>query len=311
METIVAENIARNYDNKRGIHGISISVRSGQCLGVLGANGSGKTTLTRLVAGLEPTQCGSLYVLGGPAYPRPKSLRHRCGVALDTPAHWQSLSARQNLLFFARQYGLNGSSLTRRVDELLFEADLDAQADEPVADYSFGMSRKLSIIEALCHDPDLLILDDPSAGIDTAFKKQLIQWIRKRCQDGKTTWVADNNADWVSKAATNAILLCDGRIKAQGDVPELMAAVEQRNRIEILLEQNGFDCTPNIQGIDNFRCDGNHVSAEMNGNPKLTVELLDWVISNGGRVCSMEVFSVTLYEALKQQAKSMEGYDAR
>jgi ABC-type multidrug transport system ATPase subunit len=306
VEPIIAENIARGYGSGRGVHDVSLSVRAGRCLGVLGANGSGKTTLTRLVAGLDRPQCGRLSVLGEPAHPRPRHLRRRCGVALDTPAHWDSLSGRQNLWFFARQYGLRGSVLPQQVDKLLSLADLTEQADEPVADYSFGMRRKLSIIEAVCHDPDLLILDEPSAGADVTFLDRLVQWIHRRCEDGKTTWVADRDAAWLSRAATDAIMLCDGRVKAAGDVAELMASVDARNRIDIILEQDNFTALPDITGLESFRCQEDRISAQVQDNPEISVELLRWITSRGGRVRSMEVRSVTLYEALIQRAARQE-----
>jgi len=285
---------------------VSLSVAAGRCLGVLGANGSGKTTLTRLVAGLDRPECGTLSVLGAPSYPRASGLRRCCGVALDQPAHWETLSGRQNLWFFARQYGLSGSTLIRRTDELLAEAGLASQADEPVAAYSFGMRRKLNIIEALVHDPDLLILDEPSAGVDVAFLDTLVQLIRQRCERGKTTWVADNDADWLARAATDVILLSAGRIEAGGTVPELAASIGTRNRIDILLEGSGFDVTATIAGVEAFSCDKNHIIADVDGDPELPIKLLGWITASGGRVRSMEIRSVTLHEALKRRAERQE-----
>jgi ABC-type multidrug transport system ATPase subunit len=273
---------------------------------VLGANGSGKTTLTRLVAGLDRPQSGSLSVLGAPSYPRPSGLRRCCGVALDQPAHWETLSGRQNLWFFARQYGLGGSALRKRTDELLNEAGLASQADEPVAVYSFGMRRKLNMIEALIHDPDLLILDEPSAGVDVDFLDRLVQIVQQRCERGKTTWVADNDADWLARVATDVILLSAGRIEAKGTVPELVASIGARNRVDILLEEPGFCATPTIAGVEAFSCEKNHISADVGGDPELPVNLLGWITASGGRVRSMEIRSVTLREALQQRAERQE-----
>ena len=306
MEPILAQDIARRHRNGRGLDGVSVSVRVGTCFGVLGANGSGKTTLTRLVAGLDHVERGSLSVLGKPAYPRPPHLRRRCGVALDQPAHWETLSGRQNLWFFARQYGLSGPALSRRTDELLCEAGLAGQADEPVGVYSFGMRRKLNIIEALVHDPDLLILDEPSAGADVAFLDRLVQLIQQRCERGKTTWVADNDADWLARAATDVILLSEGRVEACGTVPELIASVGAHNRVDILLDQHDFSAIPTIAGIEAFSCEKNRISADVDGDPELPVELLRWITASGGRVRSMEIRSVTLHEALKRRAQPQE-----
>ncbi|MHC4508738.1 MAG: ABC transporter ATP-binding protein [Planctomycetota bacterium] len=309
MEAIIAEDIVRVHSTGRGVDGISLSACAGECLGILGPNGSGKTTLTRLVAGLDHTDRGRLLVLGGRACPRPRALRRRCGVALETPAHWDGLTGRQNLWFFARQYGLAGSTLGRRVHGLLGEAGLDDQADDPVATYSFGMRRKLSVIEAISGDPDLLILDEPSAGADAAFLECLIQWIRRRCERGRTTWLADNDVDWLARAATHVILLSDGHIQAQGDVPTLTGSIGARQRIEIVLEQPCSDICPDpslMSGVHSFVCEGNRVIAQVHGDAEAPVELLQWITSRGGRVRSMEVRAVTLYEALMQRAAGQE-----
>lgn len=302
MDPIIAQNITRLHRNNRGVKGISLSVKAGCCLGVLGSNGSGKTTLTRLIAGLDRADSGNLYVLGQNTFPRPSYIRRRCGVSLDTPAHWDTLSGRQNMWFFARQLGLSGSDLRRRVNELLSDAELKDQADQSVAVYSFGMRRKLSIIEAIAHDPDLLILDEPSAGADMAFLDRLVEWIHNRCERGKTTWVADNDADWLARAATDVVLLIDGRIKAEGTIMELMSSVSACNRISIQLEQSGFDVKPSIDGIVSFRCEGNRITADIKGNSEIPVKLLHWINASGGHMREMKISSLTLYEALMQSA---------
>jgi len=304
MEPITATDITRRHRNGRGVQGISLAVQAGRCLGVLGPNGSGKTTLTRLVAGLDRTDRGALSVLGSPDHPRPPHLRRRTGVALDAPAHWETLSGKQNLWFFARQSGLNGADLNQRVNELLAEADLAAQADEPVAAYSFGMRRKLSIIEALAHDPDLLILDEPSAGADAAFLQRLTQWIADRGARGKTTWIADNDPDWVARAATDAILLREGKLAAGGTVPDLIGSLAAQSRIEILLEEPQQYPTPDIKGIKTFTCEADRITAEVQSDPQLPAELLRWIVAHRGRVRSLEVHSITLYEALTKKADS-------
>jgi ABC-type multidrug transport system ATPase subunit len=306
MQPIIAQDVFRRHPNGRGVNGVSLSVEAGKCLGVLGANGSGKTTLTRLVAGLDRIDQGTLSVLGAPACPRPAHLRRRCGVALDKPAHWETLSGRQNLYFFAKQYGLSTSAIGERVEALLSQADLTSQADEAVSVYSFGMRRKLTIIEATAHDPDLLILDEPSAGIDVAFMDRLVQLVRDRCERGKTTWVADNDADWLARAATDVVLLSEGEIEARGAVAELMASVGARNRVEVLLEKPGFSTTPTIKGVQEFRCEKNCVTADVDGDPELPVKLLAWINASGGRVRSMEIHSITLHEALKKRAAEQE-----
>jgi ABC-2 type transport system ATP-binding protein len=309
MEAILAQDIFRVYSTGHGINGICLSVPYGRCIGILGPNGSGKTTLTRLVAGLDRIDCGHLYVLGKPADGRARPLRHRCGIALETPAHWDALSGRQNLWFFGRQYGLAGAELNQRVHSLLREAGLASQADDPVATYSFGMRRKLGIIEALISDPDLLILDEPSAGADAAFLEQLIRWTHQRCESGRTTWLADNDADWLARAATHVILLSEGRIQAAGAVGDLTASIAPKQRIEIVLERACPEIcseSPGLRGISSLAWEGKRVVAQVCGDEDLSVELLQWITARGGRVRSMDIRTFTLYEALMQRTVKPE-----
>lgn len=306
MALIIAEDVTRRHATGRGVEDISLSVRAGYCLGVLGSNGSGKTTLTRLVAGLDAPDRGHLSVLDAPSYPRPPRLRQRCGVSLDASAHWERLSGRQNLYFFARQYGLAQPTLGRRMDALLAEADLLAQADDPVASYSFGMRRKLSLIESLVHDPDVLILDEPSAGVDAPFLERLTQSICERGHRGKTTWIADNDPDWLARTASHAVLLDNGRIEARGRVPELTASIGARNRVEITLEQDDWDQKPDLAGIHEFHCEGNRIDVVLEDDPQLPAQIIQWIVAHQGRVRTMEIHAVTLREALAQRAGRQE-----
>jgi len=306
VEVISAQHIIKHYPTGHGIQNISFSVEKGQCFGILGENGSGKSTLARLIAGIDRIQQGQLTVFGQSAFPRPPSLRRRCGVALDTPSHWETLTGRQNLAFFARQYGLKGSALNVRIDKLLSEANLKLHADHPVSTYSFGMRRKLNIIEAFAHTPDLLILDEPSAGLDMVFLDRMAQWILQRSSSGLTTWIADNNADWLARTATNVILLSQGRIAAAGDVKELMNSIDAQYRITIELERKVAFAVPALPGVFSFQRDGKQVIAEVNSDPHLPSRLLGWICDAGGQVRSMEIRSITLYEALRQCARESE-----
>jgi ABC-type multidrug transport system ATPase subunit len=220
VQVIHAENITHQYPNGRGIQNISFTLSAGNCLALVGENGSGKTTLLRLLAGIDRIDSGCLTVLGEPASLRSIRRRRDCGVALDISGHWEILSGRQNLWFFARSYGLKPPFLPQRVNQLLKEAGLVNQADESVTGYSFGMRRKLALVQAFCHDPDLLILDEPTAGVDTEFLTKLRQWIHSRNRRGKTTCIGDNNADWLTKVATDAVLLAEGRITFRSDLSD-------------------------------------------------------------------------------------------
>ena len=301
MQAIEAENVTRRYQNGRGIDHVSLRLAGGRCLAILGDNGSGKTTLIRLLAGIDRPDSGRLTVLGQAPSGRSAQLRRQCGVALDAAGHWDSLSGRQNLWFFARGYGMAGEHLDRHVSGLLDEAGLLCQADEPVGTYSFGMRRKLAILQALCHDPEMLIMDEPCAGVDASFLEYLGQLTHRRGEQGKTTCIADNNADWLAKAATDAVLLDSGRLCAQAVVAEALKSVRPSCRIDIALEAPDRSGPPHFEGLWRYESRGNHVIVEADGNGALPAKLLDWIARHNGKVRSMNVASITLLDALRRQ----------
>lgn len=303
MHAIVADRVSRQYAPGRGVRDVSLRLDAGQCLGILGPNGSGKSTLTRLMAGIERTDDGALTVFDAPAHERPAELRRRCGVALDTPATWKALSGRQHLEFFARQYGLRGRELHARTALFLDEASLASQADDPVRDYSFGMRRKLHVLTALCHEPDLLILDEPTAGADAAFVSWLATHIGQRGSQGKATWVADNDPDWLSRAATHALLLESGRVAAHGTVSELNASVGARSEVTVVFDGEPPAATPDMPGVVGTTADGNHLTVTLDGDASRLGDLVNWMTGHGAKVRSVEVRAVTLREALAQRSR--------
>jgi ABC-type multidrug transport system ATPase subunit len=300
---VAADSVSRVYHSGRGVHDVSFEVQAGECLALLGGNGSGKTTLMRLISGLDRPSRGTVRVFGTPPFSSPAAARRRWGVAQDTPAYWPELTGRDHLFFFLGQYGIRGEVLAGRVGELLEMGDLSAHADEPMKTYSFGMRRKMQVLAALGHDPELLILDEPCAGADVTFLSRLSRLVRERRRRGKTTCVADNNADWLSVTASHALLLAGGSIAAGGSVSELMRSIGARTEVEVRVGGAGFHAVPAEPWIGSFACRENRLTALIEGDSRNVGRFLNWITVQGESIRFVDVRTVTLREALERQVK--------
>src|SRR5262245_291186 len=192
MPLLEAHGLTRRHANGLGVFGVSLSVRQGEVVGVIGPNGSGKSSLVRVLSTLEPPTSGRVTWFGLSDRRRP-DLRRRLGVVLDVPVHFDRLTGLQNAEFFAAQYGLAPGAARERLDQLFAWASLEAVRDRPVAEYSLGMRRRLSLVEACCHRPDLLVLDEPSLALDEDGEIDLARELRRLAALGTGVLLATND----------------------------------------------------------------------------------------------------------------------
>ncbi len=290
-------DIVFQYSSSRGALGISLKIRQNECYAVLGRNGSGKSTLTRLLLGLEKPQSGELRLFDEPLSNLSRRRFRRIGVVLDTNAHWENLTGFQNAFFFACSYGMRPTEAERRIEELFSAADLTAQAHDRVADYSYGMRRKLAFTQALVHDPDLLVLDEPTAGVDAHFMVTLTTIIRERGRRGKSTWIAGNDADWIAGVAGRVAFMEQGKIVDEGSPEELIRAVSELREVRITLQD--FSPAPPIEvpGISKLTQKGNTITALISRDLKPLPILLSRLAESMGSISHVDVIGGTLRDA--------------
>jgi ABC-2 type transport system ATP-binding protein len=208
-----------------GLDAVDFSADDGEVVAIVGPNGSGKTTLLRLLARLVRATAGEIE---GPLDGAPS----RIGWAPDTAVHFDELSAFANARFFARSHGADDSA----VRPLLRDFGLDADADRPVAHFSFGMRRKLMLIEAMAHSPELLLLDEPTVGLDPAAILSLAELLHRHAAGGRTAVLATNDLA-AARTADRVVFLHRGRKIADGTPSELLASVAGTTRIDFVLDQ--------------------------------------------------------------------------
>jgi ABC-2 type transport system ATP-binding protein len=219
MDTAISlENVRKTLGHREVLKGISFSVKKGDIFGYLGPNGAGKTTTIRILLGLLQADSGSIRITGQEL--SRSEVRKKIGFALDPDGLFDNMTAAENLEFFARIYGISGSG--ERIASLLKSVGLSDRADDRVGTYSRGMRQRLALARAMVHDPEVLILDEPTAGVDPSGQIDVRQIMLNAAHQGnKTVFLSSHNLDEVQRICNRIALIDRGEIKLYGDVSEL------------------------------------------------------------------------------------------
>jgi len=207
---IELEDLQRRYGERIALAGVSVRVEEGQTLAVLGGNGAGKTTLLRVLAGLLRPHGGNARVLGAELPGERWKLPTRVGYLGHEPLLYRDLSGRENLRYHARLHGVGDE----RVEEMLAAVDMAERADDPLRELSKGLVQRLAAARAVLHDPALLLLDEPRAGLDPA-AAELLEPLMGR-ESGRTRVLVSHDVDGALAEADVSIGLKDGRPAAVG-----------------------------------------------------------------------------------------------
>lgn len=217
-ECIRLEHVSRKFGSKEVIKDVSLQVRCSEIFGLLGPSGSGKTTLVKMIAGIDEATGGEVYVLGE----RMPKLAHmqQIGYMGQSDALYSELTAQENLEFFCALYGLGGSARKRRMQEVMELVNLAGHMKDQVAHYSGGMKRRLSLAVALLHQPPVLILDEPTVGIDPVLRQSIWRELEQLCRSGTTIVVTTHVMDEAERCGQLGMIR-DGTLIAAG-TPEAL-----------------------------------------------------------------------------------------
>jgi ABC-2 type transport system ATP-binding protein len=220
---LALQGLRKRYGAQVALDGLSLEVRRGEIFGLLGPNGAGKTTTVGLAIGLLAPDEGTVTIagLGSPSSP---AVRARIGLAPQALALYDGLSGEENVAFFGSVYGLAGARLAERVKTALAFVGLLDRARDRVGTYSGGMKRRLNLAVALVHDPELILLDEPTAGVDPQSRNLIFDNVRRLREAGKTIVYTTHYMEEAERLCDRVGIVDNGRLLALGTVPELMAA---------------------------------------------------------------------------------------
>ncbi len=230
QNAIVVRGMSKAYGKVQALDDVSLDVAAGTIHGLLGPNGAGKTTLVRILTTLLPPDSGHAWVAGFDVAREATQLRSRIGLAGQSAAVDEYLTGRENLELVGRLYHLNRSSAERRAAELLERFDLTEAADRRSKTYSGGMRRRLDLAASLVADPEVLLLDEPTTGLDPRARRELWAVIRQLVSDGTTVLLTTQYLEEADELADRITLVDLGRVIAEGTAQEL----KQRTHGDVL-----------------------------------------------------------------------------
>jgi ABC-2 type transport system ATP-binding protein len=300
---IVAKNITKAYGRINALENVSLNVSPGELLVLLGPNGSGKSTLLRILCTLLQPDRGHLAILGEAIGRRSIEIRREMGVLFDTVVHWDKLTGFENAWFFARSYGLPEEQAQSRIVSLLKWAGLWSQRDDPVATYSYGMRRKLALIETLIHQPKILLLDEPSMGLDYVSRLALYTLLEEEVQKGTIVILATNDVHEAALLAQRVALLYRGKLLTV-DTPEaLVGSVRTLTRIVLRLAAPlALDSLKEVRGIEYVaiaESDAGEFKLELlTKDPRTSLtKLVHTILNQGGSILGIQVREPSLGDA--------------
>lgn len=216
-----AERLGKAFDLRPVLRGVSFTLAAGRVLALLGPNGTGKTTLLRILATLVRPTTGTVEVAGFDVVRDANVLRHVVGYVGHQPHVYDDLTARENLLFFARMYGLRDGA--KRADALLQRVGLHTRANDRVRTFSRGQTQRLALARGILHEPRILLLDEPDTGLDAQATDLLTELIRERAGAGLTTIFTTHLLDRGLALSDEALVMIGGRIAYHGPSADLTA----------------------------------------------------------------------------------------
>ncbi|MFI5184017.1 MAG: ABC transporter ATP-binding protein [Vicinamibacteria bacterium] len=216
---------SRWYGPVIALNDVTVTVTPG-ITGLLGPNGAGKSTLLKLASGqLSPSQ-GEVRILGRPAATSPEVF-HRVGLCAEADAFWENLTGLQFLVSLLRLTGFDDAECRRRADAALDLVDLAPARDRKIGGYSKGMRQRVKLAQALAHDPDVLLLDEPVSGMDPVNRRRVVDLVKRLGREGRTVIVSSHILHEVEAMTRRVLLIHNGRILAEGDVREIRDLMDE------------------------------------------------------------------------------------
>jgi ABC-2 type transport system ATP-binding protein len=291
-EVLVASDLAKSFGDRAAVAGVSFHVPPGETYGLLGPNGAGKTTTIRLVCGLLRADSGTVSIAGRPVTVSAVETKALVGYVPQDVALYPDLTARENLRFFGRLYGLRGRALAMRVDEVLDLIGLTDRAKDQVESFSGGMRRRLNIGAGLLHRPTLLVLDEPTVGVDPQSRHAIMESVQSFGSAGMAVLYTTHYMEEAERLCDRVGIIDQGRLVAEGTRRELVARLGDHDRITLAAtgQLDGLvEVCRNLSGVDRTNVTDGEVHLVVRDGRRLLPSVLDAAERAGVTVNSVEV----------------------
>ncbi len=290
---IQLDDVTRSFGSTRAVDGVSFHVRAGEVFGFIGPNGAGKTTSMKILSTLDTPTSGEAWVDGFSVVDDPDRVRRRLGWMPDGFGTYPNVNCEEYLDFFARSYGLRGKDRRRALTNVMGFTQLDQLANKPVSGLSKGMKQRLCLGRALIHNPKVLILDEPAAGLDPRARIELREMIGALASEGKSLLVSSHILTELAEMCDRVGIIEHGKLLAVGTVQEILdqgstesgRAESTTIELKLLSEfETARQWLTQQDGVESVVVNGQAIQFQFTGGLELQADLLASMIDNGIRV---------------------------
>lgn len=253
MTIATMNHIIKRYGHQLVLDHVHLEIRQGEILGLLGPNGAGKTTLIHALSGLIGIDSGSIELFGERLSGPMLEVKRKIGLVTQDITVFEDLTAHENLAFFGGIYGLRGTELRRQITETLQFVGLTDQAHKRPSKFSGGMKRRLNIACSIIHRPRLLIMDEPTVGIDPQSRNHILESVRELQRRGTTILYTTHYMEEVQSLASRVVIMDQGHVIAQGTIDELVKNIHHEEKIKLEVVELTEDLIDNIKQLDGVK----------------------------------------------------------
>jgi ABC-2 type transport system ATP-binding protein len=300
MNILSVQDLRKSFGELDAVKGVSFTVEKGESFSLLGPNGAGKSTIINMITGLFPPTAGDIHINDINVVKKPKQAQKLIGVVPQEIALYETMSARENLKFWGRMYDLSGKALEKIVDEVLEIIGLTDRAKDKIGTFSGGMKRRVNIGAAILHHPQLLIMDEPTVGIDPHSRNHILETVKRLNQQGMTIIYTSHYMEEVEYLCERIGIIDHGELIACGTLRELRETIGDRSRMIIMFNQQEVDLaklTKTLSGLF-FEKDFEVKDGEIivfHKQPQLILsDLIQGVTETGTKVTSVEIVEPNL-----------------
>jgi len=291
-KAVKVRDLHKDFGDAYAVQGVDFDVDSGEIFSLLGPNGAGKSTIISMLACLLKPTKGEAWVMGHSITSDPMAVKEAIGVVPQDIALYPDLSARENLTFWGRMYGMRGSALRQRVDEVLETIGLTDRQKGRVSKFSGGMKRRLNIGVALLHKPQVIFMDEPTVGIDPQSRRNILESVKELNERGMTVLYTTHYMEEAQELSDHIAIMDEGKLIAYGTHHQLVQIVGERDRIDLVINAESERVAKQWEQTDGVY----QISAE-DGNMTLLVDdsnvvlprLFESATQAGVRITSVEI----------------------
>jgi len=292
MNAIEVKNLKKSFGELQAVAGVEFAAGQGEILSLLGPNGAGKSTTISMLSGLLAPSDGDATIMGHSIRTAPEAAKASLGVVPQDIALYPDLSARENLVFWGKMYGLRGAALKTRVDEVLDIIGLADRQKDFVGKFSGGMKRRVNIGAALLHKPQVVIMDEPTVGIDPQSRRHILDNVKELNRQGMTVLYTTHYMEESAELSRHIAIMDKGKVIAYGTHDELIKLVGGQTRIDLGLNVEGLNVLEtwkDVEGVEKLDSLDGKVTVLADDSNRVLPRLFDAAAKLGARITSVDI----------------------